>query len=194
MSRSLGQLEVLRAHIIETAGEDAAEKVMQGSDILTEKSKPEAVAAWVKEAMERLDESVELPVRDEIMLRCGHNCAAVNSRPLDAAKKRRAKFNSLDEFISAEITKPPSGMRFEREGDLVYQFYTPQSFSHPMRCYCGLLRGLPQDEVVSRTYCQCSRGFVQKWWEGILGREVEVDLVETAVSGASECKFAIHLK
>lgn len=194
MSKSLGQLEVLKAHIVKTAGLDAAVYVMQGQEALTEKSKPEVIAEWVRGAMERLDKAVKQPSRDTIMLRCGHNCAAVNSRPLDSAKKRRSKFKTLDEFIAAEIAKPPSGMRFEREGDVVYQFYTPQSFSHPMRCYCGLLRALPQDEIISKTYCQCSRGFVQKWWEGILGHEVEVDLLETAVSGASECKFAIHLK
>lgn len=193
MSKSLGQLEVLKAHIVETAGEDVAEQVMKGSDVLTEKSKPEVIATWVKGAMDRLDNTVKQPARDRIMLRCGHNCAAVNSRPLDSAKKRRAKFKTLDDFIAAEIAKPPSGMRFERESHILYQFYTPQAFCHPMRCYCGLLRGLPQDEVISRTYCQCSRGFVEKWWEGILGHEVEVDLLETAVSGASECRFAIHL-
>ncbi len=194
MAKSLGQLEVLGANIEDLAGRGAREKVMQGQKRLTEKSKPEVVAEWVRGAMERLDAAVDQPARDTIMLRCGHNCAAVNSRPLDSAKKRRSKFKTLDEFIAAEIAKPPSGMRFEREGDVVYQFYTPQSFSHPMRCYCGLLRKLPQDEVISKTYCQCSRGFVQKWWQGILGREVDVDLLETAVSGASECKFAIHLE
>jgi hypothetical protein len=194
MAKSLGQLEVLGANIEDLAGRGAREKVMQGQETLTEKSKPEVIAEWVRGAMERLDAAVDQPAREKIMLHCGHNCAAVNSRPLDSAKKRRAKHKTLDDFIAAEIAKPPSGMRLEREGDIVYQFYTPQSYSHPMRCYCGLLRALPQDEVISKTYCQCSRGFVQKWWQGILRREVEVDLLETAVSGASECKFAIHLK
>lgn len=86
MSKSLDQLEVLKAHIVETAGEDAAEQVMQGSDVLTEKSKPEVIAIWVKGAMDRLDNTVKQPARNKIMLRCGHNCAAVNSRPLDSAK------------------------------------------------------------------------------------------------------------
>jgi len=62
-----------------------------------------------------------------------------------------------------------------------------------MRCYCSLLRGLPADEKISRTYCHCAKGFVRKFWEEVLERPVTVDLVQSAVSGANECKFAIHL-
>jgi len=62
-----------------------------------------------------------------------------------------------------------------------------------MRCYCGLLRGLPEDENVSRTYCYCSEGFVKEFWENVLERPVKVELLQSALSGASECQFAIHL-
>jgi predicted hydrocarbon binding protein len=46
---------------------------------------------------------------------------------------------------------------------------------------------------MSPTYCLCSRGFVQKYWEGIVGRSLKVDLLGSCLSGAQECKFAIHL-
>jgi predicted hydrocarbon binding protein len=62
-----------------------------------------------------------------------------------------------------------------------------------MRCYCGLLRALPEGETVSKTYCNCSKGFVEKYWEAVLQKPVKVDVLQSAVSGASECKFAIHI-
>jgi predicted hydrocarbon binding protein len=46
---------------------------------------------------------------------------------------------------------------------------------------------------MSPTYCLCSRGFVQKYWEGIVGKPLTVELLESCLTGARECKFAIHL-
>jgi hypothetical protein len=34
---------------------------------------------------------------------------------------------------------------------------------------------------------------MEKYWEGILGRPVKVELGDTAISGATECKFVIYL-
>jgi hypothetical protein len=59
MGRCLGQLEVLSANIKELAGEEACGMVMQGHEVLTEKSKPVQVADWVKGAIQRLDETVD---------------------------------------------------------------------------------------------------------------------------------------
>jgi predicted hydrocarbon binding protein len=56
-----------------------------------------------------------------------------------------------------------------------------------------LLRDLPNEETVSKTYCNCARGFVEKFWENVLGKPVKVDLLQSVVSGDKECKFAIHL-
>jgi len=62
-----------------------------------------------------------------------------------------------------------------------------------MRCYCGLLRGLPDEKTISKTYCQYSKGFVKKFWESVLGKDVKVDLMQSAVSGIEEYKFAFNL-
>ncbi len=189
MAGKLGAIQELAGNVERFAGV----QVMQGSDQLKESTKPDKLAAWVQGAMQRLDALVEEPTRRQIMSECGNNCARVNSRPIKGAVARRAKFASLDEFLAAMQAKPPSGMRFSREGEYLYQYYTPRAFSHPMRCYCSLLRGLPQGETTSLTYCQCSRAFVQKYWEAILGKPVEVELLQSAVSGADECSFKIRL-
>lgn len=187
-----GMLGALEKNVESLAGEAVSRKVMEGSEEITEKTEKRKIAEWVKGAMERLDASVNEETRVQIMESCGSNCAEVNRRVLERAKARRRKFRSVDEFLAAEQQKPPAGTRLIREGKTLYQVYTPRAFTHPMRCYCALLRGLPDNEEVSATYCHCSKGFVKKFWESTLEKPVKVELIQSAVSGGSECKFAIH--
>jgi hypothetical protein len=168
-------------------------KIMEGGDKVAAASNPKKVALWVKEAMDRLDAVVPPEKRGQIMTACGHNCIAINQQPLKVARARRQKYPSEEDFLKTEVEKPPRGFRFEREGDVLIQYYTPRAFGRGMRCYCSLVRGLPEGVVTSPTYCQCSRGFVEKYWEGILGRAVRVELGATAITGADECQFTIHL-
>lgn len=188
-----GMLEVLKKNIEFLAGETISKKVMGGSEEITEKTDGRKIAEWVAEAMERLNALVDEKTRVQIMENCGYNCADVNGKVIERAKARRKKFKSIDEFLEAEQRKPMTGTRLVRKGNTLYQFYTPRAFSRPMRCYCSLLRGLPDNEKVSTTYCNCSKGFVKKFWENVMERPVRVELMQSVVSGASECKFAIHI-
>lgn len=54
------------------------------------------------------------------------------------------------------------------------------------RCFCSLWWGLPDEENAPLTWCQCSRAFVAKVWEGYAGRPVKVELVESCISGAKQ--------
>ena len=175
------------------AGEAIAKKVMEGSDRITERTDKTIVAQWIKGAMERLDSLADEKTRILIMEDCGRSCAKVNKRLIDSARARRKRFKTVEEFLQAEQRRPIAGTRLTREGNVLFQYYTPLTFRRPMRCYCGLLRGLPEDENVSRTYCYCSEGFVKEFWENVLERPVKVELLQSALSGASECQFAIHL-
>jgi len=193
MGREYGMIKSIGACIRRFAGEATERKVMEGSEKISPKTGKTEIAKWVKGAMERLDALVDEGTRFQIMENCGHNCAYVNLRVIERARARRRKYKSIDEFLEAEQQSPMRGTKLLREGNVLYQSYTPSSYAKSLRCYCGLLRGLPADETISRTYCHCSKGFVKKFWEGALEKPVKVDLIQSAVSGASECKFAIHL-
>jgi hypothetical protein len=188
--KMIKELEKTVEHI---AGKTVSEKVMQGSEHVTKSSKKENISLWVRDAIHRLDSSVDEKTRIQIMESCGRNCASINKRVIESAKKRRKKFKDLDSFLEAEQRKPMKGTRLHLEGNILYQYYTPHAFTQPMRCYCSLLRGLPKDTSVSLTYCHCSKAFVQKLWESVLEQPVKVELLQSVVSGDSECKFAIHL-
>jgi hypothetical protein len=173
------------------AGEEVRREVMAGSEGVGDAS-AEEVAAWLRRTMDRLDTLVDEDTRMQVMENLGFNCAEVNRSHISRMLAKREKFATLDEFLAAEEQKPMRGTRLEREGAVVYQYYDPQS-SFKVRCFCSLWRGLAPDGNASLTWCHCSRGFVMKLWEAYLGRPAQVELVESCIAGAEECKFAIHL-
>ncbi len=193
MAAKHGMLKQLEGCIEQFAGKAVADEVMAGSEQITEKTDKRKTALWVKGAMQRLDAAVDEKTGVQIMQNCGYNCAKKNHKVIERAIARRNKFASIDEFLIAEQEKPMKGTRLTREGNTLYQFYTPEAFTRPRRCYCGLMRGLPKEDTVSITYCNCSRGFVEKYWEAVLERPVQIEVVQSAISGAKECKFAIHM-
>ncbi len=177
----------------EAAGKSLAAVVMEGSDKITDKTDKKRIALWVKGAMERLDNLVDEKTRVQVMQECGYNCAKKNHRVIERAVARRKKYASIDDFLMAELQNPMKGTKLSREGNILYQYYTPQAWTRPLRCFCGgVFRGLPAEDTVSLTYCNCSKGFIEKFWEAVLQKPVKVDLLYSAISGAKECKFAIH--
>jgi len=190
--RDVGPMEELGGNVELFAGEEIKRRVMECSKKIASLSSEE-VAEWVKGAMERLDFMVDKEARGRIMVACGQKCAKMNRRPIEMAKRRRAKFDSEDEFLEAEIRKPMKGTSLAREGDVLYYTFTPREFRQGLRCYCSLVNGLSSDEKISLTYCNCARGFVDKYWEEVLGRPVRVELIESSISGSNVCKFVVSL-
>jgi hypothetical protein len=192
-SATARRIEEIGRNIEKFAGAKVREKVMEGSEKAAATKDRRQVALWVKQAMDRLD-AATTPVKcKQIMAACGHNCIAHNSHMALAIKARRQKYPTEEEFLKAEAKKPVKGTRIELRGIMLVQYYTPHTYSTPRRCFCGLMFALPEDVNASPTYCQCSRGFVEKYWESALGRPVLVEVEGTALTGADECKFIIHL-
>lgn len=189
MGKKHGMLVALEKIIEQVAGEEVAKKVMEGSEGILEKTDAKKKATWMMGAMERLDKLVDEATRFRIMENCGYNCAKMNKGAIEEAVARRKKFKTVDEFIEAEQKNPTKGTRLAREGNVLYQYYTPQSYG--VRCYCEMVAAAEGE--VSPTYCRCSKGFVKTLWETVLEKPVDVEFVQSAISGANECKFAIHI-
>ena len=192
-AKTAGQIQEIGGHIEEIAGKKVREKVMEGSEKAAKSSDRVKVALWVKDAVDRLDAAVTPEKCQQIMTACGHSCIAHNKGLANGLKTRRQKHPTEEAFLKAEVKKPVKGIRLELQGKTLIQYYTPRSYSSPRRCFCSLMNALPEGVNASPTYCRCSRGFVEKYWEGALGRPVEVEVKETVISGADECKFIIHL-
>ncbi len=186
------QIPELARQIEHLAGKDIADQVMAGSETITDATQPDKTALWLKGAIDRLDALADQQTREQVLFNCGTHCAIVQHMEAKARVRRR-KFPTLEAYLSHEQDHPSAGSRLVWDGgNSVHQFYTPRTSKHPMRCYCHLLRRLPEGDNVSPTYCNCSRGFAQSAWEAIVGGPVQVEVVRTCASGADECEFAIH--
>jgi hypothetical protein len=187
----VGPLTELDRRIRETVGDEAADFIMEGVGDVKNTWKKDRVAIWVKEAMKRMDETLDQEAKEKIMVACGHNCAAHHGAPIAQAVKRREKHEDFEEFLDAMAAEPPRGMQLQRDrGDVIFS-YTPQSYGGDMRCYCSLVKGLPMDETMSETYCLCSKGFVEAYWTALSGDRVDVELLESAVTGSDVCRFRV---
>ncbi|MBN2336167.1 hypothetical protein JXL21_11455 [Candidatus Bathyarchaeota archaeon] len=189
MPEFVGPLREIRRSISQVAGAVASAAVMAGAESITDETATDEVAQYVKAAMKRMDGLLGAEASERIMVSCGRNCATVHSGPVDAAAARRGEHASFDEFLEAEELKPPRGMVVERSGEEVLFGYNPRHWR--MRCLCGLVRGLPNGETMAESYCNCSKGFVEKYWETVYGGPVEVEIIETAISGSDVCRFKI---
>ncbi|HTY47288.1 MAG TPA: DUF6144 family protein [Methanomassiliicoccales archaeon] len=188
--RILEELDIsVRRHV----GERVRRNVMKGLEDLTPTSDPGRFAEWVRGAMARLDDLVDERTRSSIMHECGRNCSLEYRNLIRCAKERYQGHADLNEFLASEKEIMVGGVSIHREGDVLYHIYTPSAFAEPSRCYCSLLRDLPRQVSVSRTYCECSRGFIQSYWEQVLEAPVEVEIQESVISGGKECRFAIRL-
>ena len=175
------------------AGSEVSKKVMKGQEETIAAKDQVKGALWMKEAIDRLDASTTPEKRQQIMTACGHACLVMNIKGMEASKEVRRKCATEEEFLNIELNAQPDITRFERNGDILYWYYTPRKIGKGIRCFCPLLSMLPEGVNASPTYCQCSRAFVQAYWEGILGRPIKVEVGETSINGANECKFIIHL-
>jgi predicted transcriptional regulator YdeE len=189
-----GPLNEFCGRIEEFAGTPVSEKVLQGKDEMLAAKDPVKGALWMKEVIDRLDALTDKKTREQIMTACGHSCNAVNIKDTEEARQMRNMCATEEEYLEKFLQPPGNGVRNERDGNILIQYYMPGKYRKGLRCYCSLIGALPEGVNASPTYCQCSRAFVQAYWSGILGRLLKVELGETAITGSDECKFIIHLK
>jgi len=160
--------------------EETRAKILEGSEQITTATGPTKKARWVIGAMERMEALVDEGTRINIMEGC--NCAKEGR--IQKGKELLKKARDLDEFVEMLEQAHIVGSRLERKGDVIYSYYN--------RCYCGLVN--KSQEKIPLTYCYCSQGYARKVFEGIFEKPIRVELLQSVVNGAPECKFAIYLQ
>jgi hypothetical protein len=188
-----GPIEQFGGEVEALAGAAVRAEVMVGAESITTKTSGADIARWVKGAVERLEILTPPGTAIRVMENCGANCARVNHAVIARTVARRQKYPTEEAFLAAEVKKPMTGTRLARQGNVLHQFYTPRSYGRGMRCYCALVKALPEGETLSPTYCHCSKAFVKTLWEEVLGRPVEVELLASALAGSQECEFRITI-
>jgi len=93
---------------------------------------------------------------------------------------------SGDTIIATKI--PKSGYLVE------YFMETDPKKKRQIYCHCPRVRdALTLSESLPISYCYCGAGFYKGIWEEILQEPVEVEVLESVLSGGDVCRVAIHL-
>lgn len=133
---------------------------------------------WVKALMESLEAEVDEATRERILISCGRAC--IPRSFVNKARKMWERNPDIDSFLEA-LGGEWSHLRLE--GDKVFAEYE--------ECYCPLVKTYP--EAMSPTWCHCSRGWTKELFESALGREVEVEMLDTILQGGERCRFQVFL-
>lgn len=133
--------------------------------------------AWAESICEDLqnefDENTIIKIRMDCA--CGPEMSKLNS-----LKKIYESSNDLDDFV-AKLNNLNQGFTIKHENNFLLLIY-PQ-------CYCSCVERV--DAPISKTWCYCTLGYTKKMFEHILGRIVEVELLESVKTGGSKCVIKI---
>jgi hypothetical protein len=160
-------------------------EIMEGGEAVNQGTSPEKKAAWLKEAMERMDRLLDRDCRYAVRQACA---CCLGGKRLEAVKGIARDNATLEDRIRAaneaklvfghSVTMQDDGavlVRFGPEGQPAY------------RCPC-----LPKaQEPLSITYCYCCGGHVKHHLQIALGRELDLKVMSSVVSsgGRRPCSF-----
>jgi predicted hydrocarbon binding protein len=163
-------MEKFRTYLNETVGEEIRKVVIQGGEDLSAESSRLEVIEWTRQAMERLDSLVDEKTCRSILSAC-------------ACQYPKANLQEIKAVYAAT-----------KDIDRVHAMFQDQ-FESFLRNTIGVSEEMLVEivEMVSTTYCYCGAGFYKGIWEEILQRPVEVEVLESVLSGGEVCKIIIYL-
>jgi hypothetical protein len=157
-------------------------EIMAGHEYIRAGASPELKARWYRGVIERMDALLEPAKRFRARELCA--CSRTAWR-LDRMKRLGRAHQDWDALSAAVQKSGLMGAEVRRTGRRVLvRFGVPA-------CVCHSIRA--STEPVSITYCHCCKGHLMALFEAALGRVVRMDVVESHVSGGSDCRFVAHL-
>jgi hypothetical protein len=201
-------LESLAAGAERQGGAALRQQVMAGSENLAADSPIQERIAWVQGAMQRLDAGLDDPfARCRILNGCAHRFPPTRIEQMRREYARLGDIDALLEVMRAD--RSVGGLSWYgnpvREGNIIYEVKdppSPESYEKAAserekrseRCYCPIGKvAILEETPISATFCNCGAGWYVTLWEGILGKPVRVEVLESALQGDERCRFAIHL-
>jgi hypothetical protein len=190
------------------AGKSVKSKVMKRFPADSTQKNAEQMTEWLLAAIDRLDAAVpDEETRRSIMLCCSEIFPAQRIQRLRAEYERTGNLDELIKWMSEDSSwKGLSYYEYpKREGNIIYVTkipHDPKGFREAIDpahkrasyCHCALIRpAILSGTPVSTTFCLCGSGWYKSLWEGVLGKPVHVEILETVSTGADRCTFAVHL-
>lgn len=133
---------------------------------------------WVTELLGSLDASVDEITKQKILEKCGSRCPFTHLSD-EKLITLRNQATTEQEFLE----KLSEAWRLKKENNQYYVIFD--------QCYCPLVN--KDTKNASQTMCYCTLGNLKHKFRLGLGREVDVDMEKTVLSGDDECRFKIKI-
>jgi predicted hydrocarbon binding protein len=144
-------------------------------DPMTQKTK--FVHNWILNLMEKMDEHLDEEVKINLLEECGRACAESHAK--EEALKHRG---DLDGWLGV-FKKWVGSDNVRMEDNAVRLTYS--------KCLCSLVQDRPP--LMSKTYCNCSRGWLKETFETVMEKPVGVELEDSIMQGGKNCRFIVFL-
>jgi predicted hydrocarbon binding protein len=161
-------------------GENKASTFMGSCGLMPASSKPDEKAKFAKCLMDNFEKQFSADIRTKVLENCGRGC--IGTTIIEKTRRIKKKTRNLDEFVSGLNQQRIGGGRLRHGHGKIYVEYE--------KCYCGMVS--KTKEKFSSTYCNCSRGWLLELFERVFEKPVKVELLQSVIQGAPNCKFVIY--
>jgi hypothetical protein len=149
---------------------------------------------WLKDLMDNMDTILDEKTKINLMNACGRSCYA---NAFGVASEKEVSPQLAEAWMKY---LKDAGFEIQDNGSVtVVHFGWKRDHQNPLTglilkdgyCMCELAESIPKN--LSPTFCNCSAGYVGEMFKRYLGKTVKVDVLETLLSGGSECRFRIEI-
>ena len=132
---------------------------------------------WLSNLMKNMDKHLDEQLKIKVLEECGRACAEKHAK-----KEAYQSKGDLDGWL-ATMKKWVGANNVHKEGNTVRLVYS--------KCLCPLVGSI--EPLLSKTFCNCSRGWLMKSFKTVVGKPVKVKLEDSIMMGGQECRFSIRL-
>ena len=144
---------------------------------------------WVRRFFDVMDKTLDADARRKLMLANGKACYEGYAGP---PKLEPGGFERFAQWVADKgkdhgYSIEGRVVAFEFIGSAETGEASPESL-----CLCPMAEARKPGEL-SPTFCLCSLGYVKEMHERIIGRPIEVELVDSVLKGGKRCRFRMTL-
>jgi hypothetical protein len=177
---------------LEKAGikQEIIDRIMEGGENILCKTGPAKKADWMREAMLRMNNLLDLETRRAVREACA---CRLTGKPLKSSQAIADKYKSLEDRIEAAdaaLSVYGGCVKMQANGEVLVRFASEGLDYYRCACLPGADKPLPV------TYCYCCGGHVKYHHRISLGRELDYTIRSTALSsgGKLPCAFILKFK
>ena len=128
--------------------------------------------------IEIIDANTDKEAKDKLIEQLGRYCAQTNE------EQTKKYTGDIDGFLADIKTKWVERVEYDKKKNEISIYDKPRE-----ECFCPLVKS----DVMSKEFCNCSKGWQKQTYESILGKKVDVEILSSILRGGKQCSFKIKV-